>query len=145
MSNHPAHRPFRRPSGKSILIFILVIVLILVACNFFMNQANKTNTSRPSLFERKANSDDISIEPSYKFPVSINITVTPNVNIQDLELRLDFYNKSGKIVYTKFVNYGNVFYTRQYTESISLFDLDISIIATDSVIYSVSRGTVGFF
>lgn len=128
--------------GKIVLICIISILIIFLGINFLDNKENTLNKSDAKILERKANSNDIEIDISYKFPISSKIMVTPYVDIEDFELRLDFYNSSNVVVYTKYVEFGDIHSGRHYERSISLLDLNLSAITSDGIYYSVSRGTV---
>lgn len=131
--------------GKVLLFFAIIALLGFLGINGFMNRANTQNKSNTNILERKANIKDIEITESYKFPISIKITITPNVDIEDLELRIDFYNSSNEILYTKYVEFGDVKSGSHYEENVSVLDLDISVISSEKSSYSVSRGTVKYF
>lgn len=131
--------------GKTLLTFLIIGIILLVIINITENADNTENKSKANIFERKATLEDINIDVSYKFPVSVKVTVTPTVDIKDLELELIFYNSAGHVVYSKYIEYGTVSAGRHYEESVSVFDLDISIIATKGTHFFVSRGTASIF
>ena len=128
--------------GKFLIAVLVLLAIVILGFNGMMNRANTDNKSNPTILERKATIKDIELEESYKFPVSIKLTVTPNVDIRDLELQLEFYNSSGETVSTKYIELGNVSSVNHYEETISVLDLDISAISSERCAWSVSRGTV---
>ncbi len=153
-----------KSNGGAIFFGILVIAIVVIGAVLIFNYSNQSqnNTSQnssensttigpnqsdtPSLFHRNATVNDIEIEISQEFSFSNNYTVTPKVDIADLELTFMFYDENSELLCTKVKQVGNVSEGITYTVSISLSEFSISQLWNmDRVRYTVSGGSVSYF
>lgn len=136
---------------SSCLVKLLVFLLIMAGLglggfNIFQRVAIKPNKSSPGLFERKAIVQDLQIEESYSFPVSIQLTITPAYDIEDLEIQIDFLDSSGKLLGTQYLEIGDVESGQHYKKKMSITDLTVSeALLAKNCRWTVSRGLISFF
>ena len=83
--NNSNTSPQEKSCGKSCLVTVVVFILIIAvfawAIQFFLNQ---NNTDVPTLITRKATINDISISSNESNLISIEITVVPKYDIDNL-------------------------------------------------------------
>lgn len=108
-------------------------------------QGNKDGNTH--LFSRSANNNDILINSDLDLSsFGGKYTVTPQTDIQNLQITIYFLDKNKKTLTSKVENLGNVKQGTQVSFSISLFDLGLSV-AWNTVYNSiaVTGGTVSYF
>ncbi len=131
---------------KLLIGLVILAVLALVGFNIIQNQVNTNNNTNTGIFERKATINDLDIDSSLGSLTSIELNITPKVDIQDLELKIELHDRSGAIIKTHYEELGNVTSGRHYTVKISLFELGITnTLSSDACFYTVSRGCVSLF
>lgn len=137
----------RKKSFLSRIIITLLILTIvgLVGFNIFQKKSITTNKSSPNLFERKALVEDIEVRENYNFPTSVKFTITPNSDIDDLELQINFLDSSKKVLAVKYIEVGNVISGKHYEQTMDLLDLDFEAVLTTSCEWTVSRGLIDLF
>ena len=97
----------------------------------------------PTVFTRDATTNDFTIDNSNDFSFSMNYTLIPKVDIDNLELTFYYKDSNNKTLTTKKKNIGNVKKGIQYKIEISLAEfgfLEIFKIKYASI--SVSKGKV---
>ena len=143
-SNTP---PQEESCGKSCLVTVVVFILILAVFAWAIQFAlNQNNTDVPTLTTRKATINDISISSNESNLISIEITVVPKYDIDNLEITINYYSDSKKLLKTVTKNLGDVKKGGNYTEQIYITDFSISqIFQLDYCKYSVTGGTVSYF
>lgn len=96
-----------------------------------------------TIHTREATINDITIDNSNDFALSMNYTMIPKVDIKNLELKFEYKNSKGKILSTKKKTIGTVKKGIQYKIKINLTEFglfDLFKISYASI--SVSEGTV---
>lgn len=137
----------RSSCGKSCLVSVIVILLI-VACIAWVIQAvtNTNNTDTPTLLSRKATTNDLYIETNERNLTSIEIVVKPKYDIDNLEITIYYYNNSDQLLTSTTKRFGDVKKDGRYTEQVYLTDFSISQIFTiEYCQYAVTGGTVSYF
>lgn len=136
-------------SKKSHNIFIPLIVCILVIAVvawIFQSSTNKDNTDTPTLTTRKATINDISITSNENNIISIEMTITPKYDIDNLEITVNYYSSSNNLLKTISKNIGDVKKDGKYTEQVYITDFSFSQIMELSYCkYKVTGGTVSYF
>ena len=143
------------PTEKSCLISVVVVGLIIafflliLYCLTNLNIKPRvvvSNESRPTLTSRQATINDIDIESDTSDLFTIELIVTPNCDIKNLEITITYYSSNDSILKTSKIYYGNVSENQSYSKLIYITDFSLSeIYKIDYVKYSVSRGTVSYF
>lgn len=133
--------------GKSclvtLIIFILTVALIIWVVQLATNEENKDT---PTLTTRKATINDISISSNESNIISIEIVVTPKHDIDNLEITINYYSKSNKLLKTVTEDFGDVKDGGRYTKQIYITDFSLSqIFNLDHCRYTVTGGTVSYF
>lgn len=136
-------------SKKSHNIFISLIVCILVIAVVswvIQLSTNKDNSDTPTLITRKATINDITINSNENNIISIEMTITPKYDIDDLEITVNYYNSSNVLLKTITKNIGNVKKDGKYTEQVYITDFSLSqILELSYCKYKVTGGTVSYF
>lgn len=118
---------------KMLLLPFFVIVLFMAGCS-------------TKIVTREANTNDVIIECPTEFSLNINYRITPQVNINNLKIKLSFYNSKNQLLKTKNHNVGNVTKGNQVTISISLTEFSLGEIF--SISYTTAKvigGTIPLF
>lgn len=127
---------------KMLAVVGAIVLLCLIGFNLLQDK-NGVNNSNPNLFERKATVQDITLQESYSFPVSVKYTITPKADIEDLEIKIDFLTSSGELLGTQYLEIGDVSSGRHYTKTMSITQLSASeALLAKKCRWSVSRGTI---
>lgn len=129
----------------SFIVVILVIVFIVFAVSKVIDASSPNSDGKKELTSRSARNSDLEIESSEDFSLSIDFNVTPECDIDDLELTFSFYDKNKDVLTTKVKNVGNVKEGVEYSISFSLSEFSFSNMFTiESVSCSVTGGTVSY-
>lgn len=142
--------------GCLVFVVIIVSILIILAILFFTvwlpklisneNGVGVNTDGVGKLLSRSANNGDIKFEVDDDFSFSINMIVTPNTDIKDLQLTLQFLDKNQKVLMTKNHVLGNVSKNVGYKITYKLSDFSLSqMFKIVSVRASVTGGTVSYF
>ena len=141
----------------------LIVIIIVGACIFGIfkfieyNQSksdvdgNGTTQSNPDgnthLFSRSANNGDVTINSDLDLAsFGAKYTVMPNVDIDNLQITVNFLDKNRKILTSKVQSLGNVKKGVQASFSISLMDLGLKVAwNTEYESAAVTGGTVSYF
>ncbi len=140
-----------KKSCSGCLMKLLVAVFVIIAIiyggfNVLMCSANNVNTSTPGLFERKASINDLTINKSYNFPVSISLEFYPKKDIEDLQFLLEYLDSHGNVLKSQVYTVGNVTHGQKYSFKISLSDVGIvNLLSVENCSYAVCSGTVSIF
>ncbi len=158
----PPQSPETPPPQKNrhpFLMFILIalaivgIVGIVFACAYaFSNRGGNSSengggtTQTPQLFTREARDSDVSISLNDKFSLSMDYTLTADVDITGLEVTFTFAD-SDYVVLTTVTKYvGNVEAGTKYNITVSLTDFSVwDIFKISYSRSSVTGGRVSYF
>jgi hypothetical protein len=99
------------------------------------------------LLSRSANNNDVKIDSDLNLAnLGVKYIITPQIDISNLQITINFLDKNRKVLTSKVENLGNVKQGVQISASISLFDLGISIAwNTEYNSFAVTGGTVSYF
>lgn len=128
---------------KSALMIIFTAIMLSITLTCFSGCKVGNLEIESTVFTRDATVNDINIDNSNDFALSMNYTMIPKVDINNLELTFKYKDSSGKTLTTKTKLMGNVKAGIQYKISISLSEFgffDLFKISYASI--TVSRGTV---
>lgn len=156
--NNPNSKP-KKSNGNELLhgcavLFLVLIVIGAITIPLARCIQEKTNLSG-SLHEsvsnrplrRNANNNDITADGALDFSsLGEKITIIPQVDIDDLEITLEFYDKDYKPLTTKVKYFGNVKKGVSVEFSVSIVELGLSV--SLKAVYTsveVTRGTVSYF
>ena len=141
--NNSNTSPQEKSCLVTVVVFILIIAVFAWAIQFFLNQ---NNTDVPTLITRKATINDISISSNESNLISIEITVVPKYDIDNLEITINYYSDSNKLLKSVTKNWGDVKKGGNYTQQIYITDFSVAqIFQLDYCKYSVTGGTVSYF
>ena len=106
-----------------------------------------SSNSTPQLFSRSANNGDISVQYSENIStLSDEFKIKPNVDIKNLSLTFDFYDKNLNLIKTISRSVGNVTEGLEFTVTISITEFSFTeIFKISRVSTSVTGGTVSYF
>ena len=109
--------------------------------------SGEVNDDPPRLFYRSADNDDVLIDTELDLSsFGEKFVVTPQVDIDDLELTIRFLDEDRNVLTTHVQDLGNVKEGVQVSFSISLFDLGLSVAwNTKYSSVSVTGGSVSYF
>ena len=129
-----------------LLIFLLIAGSLLFLGITTIQKIANPNKSNAGLFEREASIKDFAFDEKYSFPVSVEYSVTPYYDIEDLQITFYYHNSSGNVFETHVKQLGNVVRGQTYTFKVSLTEFSASEIASFSHgTYTVTRGTISYF
>ena len=146
------------PFLKFLIVFLIIFVCIFGIVKFVDYQKSKqqideggttqgNHSGDKQLFRRSANINDI----TYNLDLDLSslgekCTIMPNVDIDDLEITLNFLDKNKNLLDSIVKNLGNVKEGLQVNFSISLFDMGLSVAwNTKYTSMVVTGGTVSYF
>lgn len=137
------------PKKHGFLKFVIALIVIAAAIfgviklvNYLINPDNKDNAP----LSRVATNNDINIDLSEEFSLSVNYKVTPKVDISNLQITFDFYDGNKQLVTTKIKSVGNVTKNITTTVTVSLSEFSfIEIFKISFVSAKVTGGTVSYF
>ena len=128
------------------LLSIIICALLLLTTTLFSGCFLFGSDDEPKLFTRDATNNDVYIDLSEDFALSINYTVTPKVDINNLQLTFKYYTKSNELLTTKTKSVGNVSKNIEYTVSVSLSEFSIfDLFKFYYTSMAVTGGTVSIF
>lgn len=128
-------------------VFAIVIVAILVFMRVCDNASNEDNKDG-GLTTRSARNGDISFEDGSDISISLSAVLyfTPNVDIDNLEITLNFMDDDRNVLTTQVKSVGDVQEGGRYSISYSLSDLGLSVIFQCTALsWRVTGGTVSYF
>ncbi len=130
-----------------IITFICIVIVAFIFINFLFNSANPNNPDgSKTLLERSATNNDIRVETNNDFSFSIRSTVTPNVDIHNLDLTFSFLDANNTVLDTKVRNIGNVSADVDYTVEFSLTEFSLTeLFYIRKYSVTVTGGTVSYF
>lgn len=133
--------------GKSCLIPLIGVIFIIAVIVWAIQLAfNVDNTDTPTLTTRKATTNDVKISSNESNLISIEIVVTPKYDIDNLEITINYYSDSNKLLKTVTKDFGDVKEDGKYTAQVYITDFSISqIFQLDYCRYSVTGGTISYF
>lgn len=146
-----------KKKGCLLAIVISLITIVGVFCIIFVlpevadriNNPNKNNTNKdttPKLFTRNARNSDIDININEDFSLSISCIITPNVNIDNLQIKFTFVDKNKSTITTKNKVMGNVSSDTDYSVTFSLSEFTVTeFFKLYSMSAEVIGGTVSYF
>ena len=150
-----------KTKAEKTLIIMTIIVAVIVTisligqnCKNSNNNNNKTSDNNddydynePQLFTRNARNADIQIEYENDFTeLAIDIIIMPNVDIDNLEIKVQHYDKNGNILLTQYKTIGNVKEGIQAKTQMKLLDLSLSdMFKVEKTSITVTGGTVSYF
>ena len=135
---------------KSFLVFIgvlaigAVLIFILIKACGGLNEDNKDG----GLLTRAARTSDISFDDGTDISITLSAVLyfTPSVDIDDLQITLNFRDSNRNILSTQVKDVGDVQEGGRYSISYSLSDLGLSVILNcKTVSWTVTGGTVSYF
>lgn len=144
------------------LVFLIVLVIV-GACIFGIvkflqsqqaqrvvdgNGTTQSNTDgNTRLFKRSANNSDIIIDSDLDLAnFGGKYTVSPQTDIDGLQITVNYLDKNKNILTSKVENLGNVKQGVQVSFSVSLFDLGLNVAwNTEYESIAVTGGTVSYF
>lgn len=142
----------KHPFLKFLVIAIIIgaIIFVVVKCIDYKTQNNgdtPTNTQgQQHLTRRSARASDISISQSSEFSLSAIYKLTPNVDIEDLQVTIYFLDGSNNNVATKVKAIGNVIANTEYSFSFGMTDFNLSeLMKMQRWRWEVTGGTVSYF
>lgn len=125
----------KKKQYKTITILLIVLFISLICL-----------TSCGNPFERKATLNDISLDTSQEISLNINYKLKPKVDINELEITFEYYDKNDKLLTTKIENVGNVIKNTEYTISVSFTEFSLTELFTINYVRAnVTGGTVSIF
>ncbi len=137
------------PKNHGFLKFIIILVVIIAAIfgtikliNCLQNPDNNDNAP----LSRVATNNDINIDLSEEFSLSMNYKVTPKVNISNLQITFEFCDGNNQTITTKIKPVGNVTKNITTTVTVSLTEFSfVEIFKISTVTAKVTGGTVSYF
>lgn len=111
-----------------------------IALCFALMIISLTMLSGCSLLTRKATNADIYIDLSQEISLSINYKVRPNVDINNLEIEFNYFDRNGTFLAYKTKNVGNVAKGQEITVSVSLTEFSFTDLLK---IYSTQAKVIG--
>lgn len=131
------------------LFAIIVLIVIIIAGSFIIKAIIGRTTGNTDgelkLLSRSATNNDITITKNNDFSLSIRCYITPNEDINDLELTFRFLDSNSKVKTTKTKSVGNVTENTKYTITFSLTEFSFTEIFTiNSYSVNVTGGTVSY-
>ncbi len=138
-------------SGHRYLVFLIVVVLIgafifgvFKIVDFSKNPNNNDGVGK--LLSRSARYSDVTITQSDEFTLTNKYRLVPHVDIDDLEITINFLDSSQKTIKTKTKTIGNVVKNGEYSFSFKMSEFSFSEITKISYWqYEVTGGTVEYF
>lgn len=132
---------------KAVLIPLMIVILIFGFCSFIAQiLINKDNNDTPTLITRKATINDINIQKDESNLVSIEMIIVPKRDIEDLEITVNYFSSSNKLLKTVTENFGDVKKNGRYTKQVYITDFSVSQIFQLSYCeYKVTGGRVSYF
>lgn len=152
-----------KPKKRHLFLKFLIIFLIIFVCIFgiikFVDYQNTrqqidgdgttqgNHSGDKQILRRSANINDI----TYNLDLDLSslgekCTITPNVDIDSLEITLNFLDKNEKFLDSIVKKLGNVKEGAQVSFSVSLFDMGLSVAwNTKYASLVVTGGTVSYF
>ena len=125
------------------LIFLLIIAAIFLICVKCFNELNTNNNSNANILERKATISDITITDEYDFPASIELTIMPKYDIDDLVITIEYYDSNNNLLKKQTKSIGDVNAGVPKTSSIELTDFTVTqAFKIKTCKYYVSAGTI---
>ena len=127
---------------KKINLMILVVALfiggaILTGCSC---------SNSPQLFTRAATNNDVYIDLSEELSLNVTYKVTPNVDIDNLEITFKYYDNNKKLLATKYRTLGNVKKGVQYSVYVSFGEFSLwDLFKITSTSARVTSGSVSYF
>lgn len=111
-------------------IILILTLLILTGCE-------------TKILTRKATMNDINIDTSQELSLNVNYIMIPYSDIDNLELKFQYYDKDRKLVTTKTKTIGNIKEGTQYTISISFTEFNFfDLFKINYTSVSIVNGTV---
>ncbi|MCL2798427.1 MAG: hypothetical protein FWD58_10330 [Firmicutes bacterium] len=131
------------------VIFLIIGIIITASLIAYCQRENEDNTYTPPIITnpviRNATLDDITFNINYDFSLSIDIIVTPKVNIDNLEMRFDFYDKNSTLLTSKTTALGNVKKNTDHTIKFTLSEFSLTqLLNITGCSYYITKGTVLF-
>ncbi len=125
-----------KPPQKSrgCLVVIATIIIVTVIAFIFIGIFVKLEPTK----------DDVNIRVDGMSMLSINIVITPQVNIDDFEIELRFYDDNYKLIDTIRQSFGDVKKGQQYNLPITTAELLYQAITTDNIGVSV-KGNISIW
>ena len=133
-------------NAKSIILqhfFKYIFTILILSLTFFSFTGCKLGNAEIEIATRDATINDLTIDNSNDFALSMNYSMIPKVDINNLELTFKYKDGNGKTLTTKTKHLGNVTKGIQYKIEISLTEFgffDLFKISYANI--SVSKGTV---
>lgn len=126
------------------IILLIVIIFAVIQCSLNNNRTeNKSQT--PQLLRRSARKSDVYIN-SAEYSLGNSFVLTPNIDIEGLEVTFVFYDSNRSEVCRKVKYIGNVTEDNDYTISIGLTEFSFSEILTIQYVSTeISGGSVSYF
>lgn len=132
---------------KAVLIPLMIVILIVALCLFIAQVLiNKDNNDTPTLTTRKATINDVNIQSDESNLVSIEMIIVPKHDIKDLEITVNYFSSSNKLLKTITENFGDVKKNGRYTKQVYITDFSVSQIFQLSYCeFKVTGGRVSYF
>lgn len=138
-----------------VIVLFVIIAIVMVAfatrcsCNYEngsggLGGSDGAGGGITDIFERDATMNDIEVDYEINIlKLGIDLVVVANVDITNLSLNLDYYDKDDKFITSQQKSIGNIDEGERLTTTISLTDFELSEIFTIYwVRISVAGGTV---
>lgn len=120
---------------KVIFGVTICIMIVLFVVAYFSDNIN--------LIFRKAKAEDIYIDTAQEISLNITYEMTPNTNIDGLELTFEYYDNNYKLQTTKVERIGNVKKGIKYSINVSMAEFSLSqLFKINRVKCSVTNGRV---
>ena len=152
---------FDKDSKKGCLTVFIIFMIMIIGLLFFTEtvslkncNGNSTNTNKnnsnydtPQLFTRDARNSDITISSETNISaLAVDIIILPNIDIEDLEIKIVHYDKNGNVLLTQYKQIGNVKEGIQVKTQVELLDFSFTdMFKVDKTSISVIGGTVSYF
>lgn len=131
---------------KIIIIILSSIIAIFLIINIINCATNTSNSDGNGITTRSAKMEDIEVERQENTFLTMNYILTPNVDIENLQLTFTYTNSDDVIITTVVKYIGDVTENQQYAFSITLTDLNSTQLGSIKYIsYDVTGGKVPYF
>lgn len=149
--NTPREHNIASSIGTTFVVFLvcaaLVVIMIFTIRACALSDGNAENSDGiSSITRRSANVNDIVVNYEIDIPnLSCKYVIMPQVDINNLRLKIDLCDKDYNNIYTTERYIGNVVKGNQCSFSISLFEVGLNAVNIEYTKWTVTGGTVSNF
>lgn len=149
--NYKVEPPIKRKIRKTITTVFTIIMItailstVAIICKSLIGNnpgSSETESNQPEIFKRNANINDLEISDTLNVKeISYVMYITPKTDIDDLQIKIKFYDKSDNLLNTITKTLGDVEKGKEYKCTITITDFP-NILKLDYSTIEVSKGTV---